>query len=160
VQSHAICLMTFDRPQFGCASMLPRINCATAISTPVGQNAPCRLCFEPASDPGYAGSTDPRTQTLAWRARCPAPTAELVVARCAITAPGPRSAPRSVADRVGGASPPRPMDHGWLGAVATSRRSAGRCPGSISTKCAGPIKLFARRAASAACNVSQVGTLN
>jgi hypothetical protein len=77
------------RPQFGCASMLRRINRDPATSTPVGQNAPCRLCFVPAGDAGYAGSTHPRTQTLACRARCPTPTAEIVVARCAITAPGP-----------------------------------------------------------------------
>src|SRR6478672_8528880 len=84
------------RSQFGCASVIPRINYDTATSTPVGQNAPRRLCFVPASDAGYTGSTDPRTHILACRARCPTLTAELVVARCAITAPGPRNAPRSV----------------------------------------------------------------
>jgi len=83
------------RSQFGCASVIPRINYDTATSTPVGQSAPCRGCFVPASDAGYTGSTDPRTHILACRARCPTLTAELVVARCAITAPGPRTAPRS-----------------------------------------------------------------
>ncbi len=43
--------------------------------------------------------------------------------------------------------------------VATSRRPAGRCPGSISNECAGPLRT-ARRLASGGVNVSQVGTNN
>jgi anti-anti-sigma factor len=53
-----------------------------------------------------------------------------------------------------------PWTIGRLGAVATSRRPTGWCPGLIPTKCAGPLKPPARRHASAGCNVSQVGTLN
>ena len=96
MQSHAICLMTLFDLSSVARQCFPGSTTTRRHPRRSVKTRPVDCASYPPAMPVTRGVRIP--ERTSWRAapQCPTPTAELVVARCAITAPGPRNAPRSV----------------------------------------------------------------